>query len=87
MGTLDRRVQVLFDPERYARIEHEARRTGQSVGAFIRSAVDDRLRVGRADREAAWARLEASARNHPGPPQTPEDLVADLDSYWERDLS
>jgi len=86
MGTLERRVQVLFAPEQYAQLEQEARRTRQSVGAYIREAVDERLRTRRVDREAAWARLKASAAEGIGPAYEPEELAAELDSYWVRDL-
>lgn len=43
MTALDKRVQVLFDPERYALLATEARAAGMSVGAFIRESVDQRL--------------------------------------------
>ncbi|HWL01467.1 MAG TPA: hypothetical protein VNQ52_03735 [Microbacteriaceae bacterium] len=87
MGTLERRVQVLFDADRYARLEQEAQRTGQSVGAYIRAAVDDRLRVGRVDREAAWARLEASAAEGIGrmPDPDSDEFPEMLDSYWTKE--
>ena len=87
MATLERRVQVLFDPAGYARLEHEAQRTGQSVGAFIRNAVDARLRVSRADRETAWARLEASAAEGIGrmPDPDSDEFAEMLDSYWTKE--
>lgn len=43
MAALERRVQVLFDPERYAMLEAEARAAGVSVGAYVREAVEQRL--------------------------------------------
>jgi hypothetical protein len=43
MATLERRVQVLFDPERYALLEAEARASGISVGAYVREAVEQKL--------------------------------------------
>jgi len=36
MATLDRRVQVLFDPVQYAALEREASATNKSVGAIVR---------------------------------------------------
>lgn len=38
--TLDRRVQLLLDRERYERLEVEAARRGVSVAAVIREAID-----------------------------------------------
>ena len=40
MPTLTRRVQVLFSPQQYARLETIARAQGTSVGALIRQAVE-----------------------------------------------
>lgn len=61
MATLDRRVQVLFDPAQYAALEREASATNKSVGAIVREAVSDRLRVTTSDKQAALARLLARA--------------------------
>jgi len=36
---LTKRVMVLFDPERYQRLEKEAKKRNSSVGALIREAV------------------------------------------------
>lgn len=40
MSSLDKRVQVLLDRERYEQLEREAQRRGQSVGATVRDAID-----------------------------------------------
>lgn len=69
MATLDKRVQVLFDPERYAILEAEARASGVSVGAFIREAVDLRIseeaeRV-RSSWQALWDRFDALPERYP----------------------
>lgn len=37
---LKRRVEVLFDPTQYARLEKVARNAGESVGALVRKAVE-----------------------------------------------
>lgn len=37
---LDRRLQVLLDTERYARLEQAARRRGVSVAQVVREAID-----------------------------------------------
>lgn len=67
MATLERRVQVLFDPARYAALEDLAATERMSVGALIRQAVDERLdRVRKTKREALGALL-AIAEAHPSP--------------------
>ncbi len=57
MATLEKRVQVLFEPGDYALIEGEARAHGVSVGAFIREAVNQRVSAARADALASWQEL------------------------------
>lgn len=59
--SLDRRVQILLDAERYAAVEQEANRTGCSVAALIRAAIDDRLSRRAVQRREAGRRLLASA--------------------------
>ncbi len=79
MATLDRRVQVLFDPAQYAALEHEASLRNQSVAAVIREAVAERLRQPRATATEALARLFASADAHPTP--GPIDWEAEKDEF------
>lgn len=55
---LERRLQLLLDQERYARVEAEARASGRSVAAVIREAIDYRFDV---DAQAA-RRSEAARR-------------------------
>jgi hypothetical protein len=38
---LTRRLQVLLDEERFARLERRAQQTGASVGALVRRAIDE----------------------------------------------
>lgn len=40
MSSLEKRVQVLLDRERYEQLEREAQRRGQTVGATVREAID-----------------------------------------------
>jgi len=61
MATLDRRVQVLFDPAQYAALEAEAAAQRQSVAAVIREAVGARLRARKTTQSEALDRLFASA--------------------------
>jgi hypothetical protein len=67
MPTLDRRVQVLFDPVQYAALEHEASLHNQSVAAVIREAVAERLRQPKTSASEALERLFARADAHPTP--------------------
>jgi len=51
---LTRRVEILVDPDEYARLEEIARQRGESVGAVIRHAVDrEYLEPMLADRQKA----------------------------------
>lgn len=43
MSLLERRLQILLDQERYAKVEEEAARSGRSVAAVIREAIDVRF--------------------------------------------
>lgn len=55
---LTRRVELLLDPEQYARLEEIARARGESVGALIRQAVArEFLRPAREQKRAALGRL------------------------------
>lgn len=47
---LNKRVEVLFDPEEYRAIEEIARGRRQSVGALIRKAVEERFLTGSLER-------------------------------------
>jgi hypothetical protein len=57
MPTLARRVQVLFDPDEYARLEAEARQRHRSVGSIVRESVRRTLAQQTPRRQAALARL------------------------------
>jgi predicted transcriptional regulator len=43
MSGLSRRMQILLDDERHARLEQAARESGRSVAAVIRDAIDAKL--------------------------------------------
>ena len=61
MSTLTRRVQLLLDEDRYARIEGEARRSGASVASVIRQAIDRHFADDTMDRaRAAQLLLDAA---------------------------
>lgn len=83
MSVLDRRVQILVNPEQYSELEREARRTGRSVASLIRQSIDDLLAGLRSSRASAAERLLRSA-----------DPVSDSQEDWdatkqalERDLA
>jgi hypothetical protein len=72
MSTLDRRVQILVNPEQYAELEREARRSGRSVASLVRQSIDDHLAGLRSSRSAAGERLLRSA-----------DPVSDAQEDWD----
>lgn len=84
MATLERRVQVLFDPARYAALEAEAVAENRSVAAIIREAVDEKLRMRRSSRGEALARLFASADSNPS--LGPIDWNQEKDSFERESL-
>jgi hypothetical protein len=62
MSTLSRRTQLLLDEERHRRLAEEAQRTGHSIGALIRDAIDVRFDLGEeAQRRRAAANQLLSA--------------------------
>jgi hypothetical protein len=85
MATLDRRVQVLFDPAQYAALEREALEQRQSVAALIRESVDDRLKRRKQSRREALERLLSSADDH-GPPIDWEEEKESFERDYLRDL-
>ena len=87
MATLQRRVQILFDPAQYAALEAEAAAQRQSVAALIREAVDERLRRTRQSKQASWAALLARAEADPVPaPENWDDFKDELERDAVRDL-
>ena len=81
--SLDRRLQLLLDEERYARVEAIARRERRSVASVIREAIDAHTSSSPDRRAAAWARI-LQADPMPVPP--PEDLRAELEQMRGRGL-
>ncbi|MDR1449622.1 MAG: ribbon-helix-helix protein, CopG family [Propionibacteriaceae bacterium] len=57
MAVLERRLQVLIDPERGELLERLAKTQGKSVAAVVREAVDDKLARAGAVKQAALERL------------------------------
>lgn len=69
MAVLERRLQLLLDEQRYARVSEEAARRGASVATVIRDAIDLAYPSGYDVRVASVRKLLASA----------VDELADLD--------
>ena len=80
---LDRRLQVLIDGERWARLEHEAARRKVSVSTVVREAIDDRY-PGDADQRRAA--LQAVLDAEPVGVTDPDQLRAELDDLHSRRL-
>lgn len=77
MSMLDRRLQILIDDERWARLEREAGRRGVAVAVLVREAIDERFPTGQAERRAAaQALLDAEPMEVADPEQLRAELVA-----------
>ena len=71
---------MLFDPEKYDRLESLARSENRSVGSVVRELVDDRLERSVKERVAALERLLASARSEDGVEEDWETIKATFES-------
>lgn len=81
--SLDRRLQLLLDEERYDRIAAIAAQEQRSVASVIREAIDAHTSATPDRRQAAWATI-TSAPAMPVP--APDDLRAELDEIRGRGL-
>lgn len=80
MRMLSRRTQLLLDDQRFERVRREAERSGNSVGAVIRRAIDEALppeEDAAARRRAAGERLLAEPPPH-GPEPNWEDVKDEM---------
>lgn len=78
MHMLTRRLQILLDEDRYARVSAEAERRGQPVAVIVREAIDAALPSDQERRRAALlAFLDAEPMEVP---EDPADLKAELDA-------
>lgn len=78
---LTERLQVLVDEAMRSRLESEAARTGRSVGALVRSAIDHAYpATSDARRDAAAALLDAEPMT--APPVA--ELLTELDTVRSR---
>jgi hypothetical protein len=78
---LDRRFQILLDPDRDQRVREEARRRRVSVATVIRDAIDVAYPVPRARRSAATRRILSAPTM---PVSDPEALRRELDEVRGR---
>lgn len=74
--SLEKRLQLLLDADRYRRVAEESERSGRSVAAVIREAIDLRFPDDGLDARKAAAetllRLSLTPDNTPG--ESPEQL-------------
>lgn len=84
MSLMERRLQLLLDQERYDRVAAEADRSGRSVAAVIREAIDLRFADDLDVRREAGRRLLALAD---GPDTAPMEDPTTLKDLFDADLA
>lgn len=80
---MEKRLQLLLDVPRYARVEKEAARSGRSVAAVIREAIDFRFPDDEHNaRTAAAAQLllDTQVTEPEAPGLSPEEFKAEYDA-------
>lgn len=80
---MERRLQILLDAARYDRVAEEAARTGRSVAAVIREAIDLRFPDDEGDTRAAAAQALLALTEDPGE-QRGEGPAELKDAYAEQ---
>lgn len=83
---MEKRLQLLLDAHRYELVAAEATRSGRSVAAVIREAIDLRFEEAEA-RERRAAALGEFLAMGPDPDGPDEDVVAELHREFEEHLS
>lgn len=76
MSLLEKRLQLLLDADRYAKVSREAERSGRSVAAVIREAIDLRFPAVGVDVRMAAAIELLALDPGPGIGEGPEELKA-----------
>lgn len=89
MSVMERRLQLLLDAQRYELVSSEAQRSGRSVAAVIREAIDLRFAPDDTERRmrAARALLDLTATPDSTPGEGPAELKAAYAASLERALS
>ena len=83
MSLLEKRLQLLLDADRYQKVSQEAERSGRSVAAVIREAIDLRFPAVGVDVRMAAATELLALDPGPGIGEGPEELKA----IYEADLT
>ncbi|MFP5345575.1 MAG: CopG family transcriptional regulator [Actinomycetes bacterium] len=86
MSAMEHRLQLRLDDERYAAVEAEARRSGRSVAAVIREAIDYRYLPDAARRRQAGRRLLAVSTGRQEREPDWEDAMIACDRELEQHL-
>lgn len=84
MTLLERRLQILLDQERFAKVEEEAARSGRSVAAVIREAIDLRFAPDVAARASAAAAFLDLTKDPDGVGEDWADVKAAMDADLAR---
>jgi predicted DNA-binding protein len=87
MSVMERRLQLLLDQERYDRVEQEAKRSGRSVAAVIREAIDVRFESDFSIRAEAIRSLLEETKEPVGVEPDWAETKALMDSELEEKLS
>ncbi len=81
----DKRVEVLFEPQQYKRLEEIAHREGKAVGALIREAVEKYVVAPSEEvRERAWKHFFSLAGKG-GPSGSPEEIKEEILKGYDED--
>ncbi len=83
MSVMERRLQLLLDQARYDKVADEAEKSGRSVAAVIREAIDRRFPDGDADRQRALRQLLDYPPDE-GPAETWAEIKESLEGELER---
>ncbi len=83
---MERRLQLLLDQRRYDLVAAQAHKTGQSVSAVIREAIDARFdeTADQLRRQAAVKHMLEAGDRDPGPAEDPEGIKASIEASFDR---
>lgn len=83
----DKRVEILFEPRDYQRLQEIAQRERKSVGSVVREAVAKYITgPSEAEREAAWDRFfEMAEKQVGGPVGSPEEIKEEILKGYDED--
>ena len=81
MCMLEKRLQVLLDERRYARLAAHAAEHNLSIGAVVREAIDRLIPATSEERSSAARRILAA---EPMPAPAPDELREELDALRGR---